>query len=327
MLNSLLDIAAFTPRSLAYPDAWCGHLPFAAWIVKIFKPRVFVELGTHSGNSYFTFCQSVVESDLPTACYAVDTWKGEEHAGLYGEDIFQKVIMHNQEHYGKFSQLMRMTFDDAAKCFSDGFIDLLHIDGMHTYEAVKHDFETWLPKLAPGAVILLHDTNERNRGFGVWKWWEELQEVHANNFEFTHSHGLGVLQLDNGPSDMKLNFLDPSFSLKEPLKKYFSALGTWQLDRLDLCQTKRQLADLSQALVERDRREATYENDIVMLGSRLSEMEVRLAEREARLAELDAQFASLQMSRSWRITKPLRALGTCFRAMRAARNSSRNECG
>lgn len=83
---------------------------------------------------------------------AVGAWQGEEYAGYYDEEIFNNVNSYNQKRYADFSRLLRMLFDDAAAHFIDKSIDLLHIDGMHAYEAVRHDFETWLPKLAPGEV-------------------------------------------------------------------------------------------------------------------------------------------------------------------------------
>lgn len=139
----LLEIASFSPTSLKFPNAWIGHLPFAAWIIKQLSPSLFVELGTHTGNSYFSFCQAVSQFNLPTKCFAVDTWRGDEHAGWYGEEIFLQVSAHNQDRYPAFSSLLRMTFDEAEAQFADQTIDLLHIDGHHTYEAVRHDFETW----------------------------------------------------------------------------------------------------------------------------------------------------------------------------------------
>ena len=64
--EDLLEASIFIPESIQQPSAWVGHIPFANWLVKQFKPKVIVELGTHTGNSYFTFCQSVFENHLDT---------------------------------------------------------------------------------------------------------------------------------------------------------------------------------------------------------------------------------------------------------------------
>ncbi|WP_147075097.1 class I SAM-dependent methyltransferase, partial [Sulfuriferula plumbiphila] len=248
--NNLLDIAAFSPDLLQSPSAWLGHLPFAAWVNHEVSPKIFVELGTHYGHSYFSFCQSVVEKGIVTKCYAVDTWQGDEHAGQYNDEIFSGVNAYNEEHYAEFSQLLRMTFDDAVSYFADESIELLHIDGLHTYDAVHHDFETWLPKLAPGAVVIFHDTNVREKNFGVWKLWEELQARYPNNLEFVHSHGLGVLQLNNAQDNKKLEWLQPNSPEKQRLIHYFAALGSRQLERYDLNELRQQFALLNQAMAE-----------------------------------------------------------------------------
>ena len=164
-------------------SAWADHAPFAFWLMERHRPRSFVELGTHGGYSYFAFCQAIKTGSLPTQCYAVDTWAGDQHAGFYGEEFFQQVSDYNESHYAAFSRLVRTTFDKAVNHFSDGSIDLLHIDGLHFFEDVKHDFETWRPKLSDKAIVLFHDTNVRERNFGVFKLWEDLR-VQYPSFEF-----------------------------------------------------------------------------------------------------------------------------------------------
>lgn len=162
------------------------------YIVSALRPRKFVELGTYHDVSYFAFCQAVKSVNSDTKCYAVDTWQGDEHAGEIEPEILPKLQFYNDSLYADFSRLVQSTFDDANEHFAEGSIDLLHIDGLHTYEAVRHDFETWLPQMSHRGIVLFHDVNVRERGFGVWKFWSELCEKYQN-FTFLHGHGLGVL--------------------------------------------------------------------------------------------------------------------------------------
>lgn len=287
--SNLLNAAAFTPGSLQPPNAWVGHLPFAAWVIQEISPKIFVELGTHTGNSYFAFCQSVAETGISTKCFAVDTWQGDDHAGRYNDEVFAGVNAQNESHYANFSKLLRMTFDSAASYFANESIDLLHIDGLHTYEAVRHDFESWLPKLAPGAVVLFHDTNVRERNFGVWKLWEELQARYPSNLEFFHSHGLGVLQLDNTTDDKRLPWLKNDSIEKLQLITYFAALGSRQLERY-------------------------------ALGSQVASLNHAVSKRDSEIRDLEQQLNQILHSRTWRLTAPLR------RAAGAIRQGVRSAC-
>ncbi len=180
------------------PSAWVGHLPFSFWLIEEARPDVLVELGTHNGTSFLAFCQAIKARGTRTKAFAVDTWQGDEHAGHYGDEVHDRLQRVVQAKYAGFAQLMRMLFDDAMPYFSDGSVDLLHIDGLHTYDAVKHDFDTWLPKMSRRGVIIFHDTMVREREFGVWQLWEELRGRYPS-FEFKHTHGLGVLLVGDQP--------------------------------------------------------------------------------------------------------------------------------
>src|SRR5579872_7283436 len=129
------------PERLHIKSAWNEHTPFAMALVELQQPRVIVELGTDWGVSYCSFCQAVATLGLGTKCYAVDAWKGQSQAGFCSEEAFADLTNYNRR-YESFSKLLRMTCDDALLQVPDGSVDLLHIDGLHSYEAVKHDYET-----------------------------------------------------------------------------------------------------------------------------------------------------------------------------------------
>jgi hypothetical protein len=203
---------------------WSGHLPFAWALLEMARPDVLVELGTYKGDSYCGFCQGVAELKLATKCFAIDTWKGDSQTGIYSQRVFEQLWAYHEPRYGRFAELMQATFDEAAPRFEAGSIDLLHIDGLHTYEAVRRDYETWRPKLSARGVILFHDIAVRQEGWGVWKLWEELREQHLH-FEFENDSGLGVLGVGDALPVALREFLQLEGSERKLARRYFEVLA------------------------------------------------------------------------------------------------------
>lgn len=228
------------PKRLHLKSAWNEHVPFAMMLVELQRPRVFVELGTHWGVSYCACCQAVTAVDSKTRCFAVDTWVGDDNAGFYGQEVYDDLKKHHEQ-YESFSKLLRMTFDEALQQIPDKSVDLLHIDGLHTYEAVKRDYETWLPKVSERGLVLFHDTAVTEHDFGVHKLWAELSRDFPS-FNFEHGFGLGVLAVGKEQPEAIRQFLLAATARPDATRQLFSALG----HRL-LCQEeKKELARKAQ---------------------------------------------------------------------------------
>jgi len=211
------------PTRMQKKSSWNEHIPLAMFLVEILQPRVIVELGTQRGVSYCAFCQAVDELKLGTRCYAVDTWVGDEHAGMYKESVYQDLREFHRRYEG-FSTLLRMTFDEALPRMANGSVDLLHIDGLHFYDAVKKDYESWLPKMSERGVVIFHDTTERARGFGVHQLWAEMAPKFPS-FNFEHGHGLGILAVGTQAPVALLDFLRSANGKPEETRALFSSLG------------------------------------------------------------------------------------------------------
>lgn len=290
------------PRRLVLPNPWAGHIPFASWLIRQLRPRVFVELGTHTGNSYCAFCQAIDETPgAPTKAYAVDTWQGDPHAGLYDDSIYQQLRAYHDPLYGGFSTLLRKTFDEALVDFAPGSVDLLHIDGLHTYEAVRHDFETWLPKLSHRAVVLFHDTCVRRDDFGVHRLWDEVCQRFPG-FNFTHSNGLGVLLVGQDRSPALVELVDQGVNPQwDQARALFSRLGAAFELRLTSEFLSDRCAHLTQAIDERDAQSLVLYRTIDERDAQTRELHEQMGELHAQTRELHAQMGELHAQMSQKL--------------------------
>jgi hypothetical protein len=307
--------------------AWQEHIPFAMLLVELLRPKVLVELGVHKGDSYLAFCQAVAACKSDTACYGVDTWKGDAHAGFYGDEVLTELRRHHDSEYGKFSRLVQGTFDEAATYFPDGSVDLLHIDGLHTYQAVSHDWEVWKPKLKPDAVVLFHDVNVRENGFGVWKFWQELS-AGKPHLTFKHGHGLGVLAMGEVPPELA-ELLRAEGSAAAALEAFFFAVGRRITDYVALQRLSVHAVQLEQLLQERQKlrekearelldRARESERALSARDAELEKVRKELREATAKTRELEAALTEMASSTAVRTARMLRTVSPRLQSVAAS---------
>jgi glycosyltransferase involved in cell wall biosynthesis len=230
LIDASLDPIFWPAERLGVASAWWPHVPFGHWVASVARPRVLVELGTGAGAgvSYSAFCQAVARESLGTRCYAIDNWRGGSDAKVCSEELFDDLTRFHDERFSTFSTLLRSSFDGALSHFADRTVDLLHIEGLHAYEAIRHNFESWKPKLSGRAVALLHNTNMHHSDVGVWRLWNELCQQYPN-FEFLHGNGLGVLAVgaDAPPAIVALCGIGDLSSAASVRNRFASAGERW----------------------------------------------------------------------------------------------------
>ena len=190
--NFLSESSFWLPEYVTEPFSWVGHIPFAFWLVGSSKPELVVELGTHSGNSYLAFCQSVAGHALDTRCFAVDTWQGDQHTGYYDESVFERLQDINHKAFGGFSRLLAapsmMCSLSSTTLPSTSYTSTATTPMRRSVTTLR----TGYPK-CPSEALCSCMTPTFITPTSGWTVSSASWEQQFPTFEFLHSHGLGII--------------------------------------------------------------------------------------------------------------------------------------
>src|SRR3989344_1807546 len=128
---------------------------------------VIVEVGSHLGA---TSCMLAL-ANKNNKVYCVDTWKNDGQMPDRSKDTFEEFKNNTKD----FSNIiaLRGTSEEVVKNFNEK-IDLLFIDGDHSYEGVKKDIFNWIPKCKDSAMVAFHDVGPAGSvEYGVTKVIDE----------------------------------------------------------------------------------------------------------------------------------------------------------
>lgn len=171
------------------------------------QPERILEIGTAKGGTLYLWTQAatpdavIVSVDLP----------GGEFGGAYPvcRIPFYKSFARKKQnmHLLLADSHASETYEKVAKIFSGQSIDYAFIDGDHTYEGVKADFNQYGPLVRPGGIIAFHDILPRPDlpDIQVDKFWKEIRERYETT-EFIGTKesgrkviGIGLLRVGSEP--------------------------------------------------------------------------------------------------------------------------------
>jgi predicted O-methyltransferase YrrM len=147
------------------------------YILKDLKPKYLMEIGTFMGGTLFLFCQV---ADPNAVIISVDLPYGRFGGGYpkWRIPLYKSFVKSNQKLYlFRLNSHDPKTFKLVQNTLNNQLLDFLFIDGDHSYEGVKLDFEMYSPLVRRGGIIAFHDIvpgPEKHVG-GVPIFWNEIK--------------------------------------------------------------------------------------------------------------------------------------------------------
>ena len=130
----------------------------------VHKDSIIIEIGTYTGESTVLFsrkAKKVFTIDPYIQNYDPNDGAGETDLQQVKAIFFERL--RNSNSTDKVYQYQELS-KTAKTHFKDKSVDIVYIDGLHTYEGVKEDIKNYLPKIKSGGYIAGHDYCDKFSG-------------------------------------------------------------------------------------------------------------------------------------------------------------------
>ena len=117
-----------------------------------------VEVGSYHGKSAVNMAHALKKKKSNATIYCVDTWRNENITQALNVDVFDRFTANTAPHADVIVPLRGRSEEVGAR-WDKGLIDVLFIDGDHSFEGVTRDIEAWVPHVRKGGLVLFHDVD------------------------------------------------------------------------------------------------------------------------------------------------------------------------
>jgi len=150
-------------------------------LVDRLKPRTLLEIGTAKGGTLFLLTRVASPDALILSLDQPGILLGGGHSE-WRRKLYQSFALDQQSIWlNRSDSHSPTTLKSVEERLGEKNLDFLFIDGDHSYQGVKMDFEMYSPLVREGGMIALHDIaphTAKDKGVGVSNFWNELRNEH-----------------------------------------------------------------------------------------------------------------------------------------------------
>lgn len=199
-LNFLLNFLYLESKRMLIPFQDRNEILKLLKILKKIKPKFILEIGTAKGSTLFLFSRIAAEDAV---IISIDLPGGDFGKGYpkWKIPLFKSFTFPKQKiNLIRANSHAIETLNKVKSVLKSNRLDFLFIDGDHSYEGVKKDFEMYSPLVDDNGIISFHDIVDcpPESNIFVSKFWNEIKE----NYSYTEiiedknqkGAGIGILK-------------------------------------------------------------------------------------------------------------------------------------